>query len=159
MSGSGVDLASVELVEMPLPDMAAAVQRGDVDAAALIEPFATIGRSQGLRDVLRPYSDLRPSLQIGTFLMTERTIEERPELAAAFQAGVRATAEAVRADPESFRAALPEISEVDPELAAEMDLPVWNGTTDRESIELIHAEMVEFGLTEAELDYEGSVLG
>ncbi|WP_049578981.1 ABC transporter substrate-binding protein [Streptomyces sp. SBT349] len=157
LAEAGLDNDDVSFVEMPFPDMPAAIERGDVDAGLLIEPFATIGRSQGLRDIARPYTATRPGLQIGTYLMTSEKVEDDPERAAAFRAGVTATAEAIASDPEAFREALPEISDLAPELASRMDIPVWRGTTDRESIETIHAAMLDIGLTDAELDYEESV--
>ncbi|WP_052852837.1 ABC transporter substrate-binding protein [Streptomyces avicenniae] len=153
----GLGNGDVQLVEMPFPDMPAAMDRGDVDAGLLIEPFATIGRGAGLRDIARPYTATRPNLQIGTYLMTGDEIGEDPELARAFRAGVEATAESIARDPQSFRDALPEISELAPELAAQIDLPDWQGVTDRGSIETIHAVMRDIGLTDAELDYDEAV--
>ncbi|RKN05195.1 ABC transporter substrate-binding protein [Streptomyces radicis] len=157
LAEAGLDNDDVSFVEMPFPDMPAAIERGDVDAGLLIEPFATVGASQGLRAIARPYTTAMPSLQIGTYLMTSDRVAEDPETAAAFRAGVTATAEAIAADPEAFREALPEISDLAPELASRMDLPVWRGTTDRASIERIHATMREIGLTESDLDYEEAV--
>ncbi|ONK11971.1 ABC transporter substrate-binding protein [Streptomyces sp. MP131-18] len=157
LSEAGLGNGDVDFVEMPLPDMPAAIERGDVDAGLLIEPFATIGRSQGLRDVARPYTATRPELQIGTYLMTSEQVAEDPERAAAFRRGVTATAEAIAADPQAFRDALPEISDLAPELAGDMHLPVWRGATDRESIETIHGLMRDIGLTDADLDYAEAV--
>ncbi|TCP57206.1 NitT/TauT family transport system substrate-binding protein [Tamaricihabitans halophyticus] len=154
----GVNIETVEFVEMPLPDLPAAIERGDVDAGLLIEPFGTIGRNQGLREVLRPYTELRPGLQIGTYLMTSDRVADDPELVRAFQRGVQRTADAIRDDPDAFRAELPELSSLDAELAEQAPLPEWRGRTDRASIELIHRAMREFGLTEAELDYPEAVL-
>lgn len=155
----GVDTAQLDFVEMPLPDMPAAIERGDVDAGVLIEPFATTSRSQGLRDVVRPYSETRPGLQIGTFLMTSRMVDDDPAAAEAFQDGVAATASDIAEDPEAFREALPEVSDLEAELAAEMNLPEWSGSTDRESIETVHEVMVEIGLTEEDLDFDDIIVG
>ncbi|GAA3879046.1 ABC transporter substrate-binding protein [Streptomyces sedi] len=154
---AGLTNDDVRFVEMPLPDMPAAIGRGDVDAGVLIEPFATIGTSQGLRPLAGPYVHTRPGLQIGTYLMTSERVAENPELVAAFRAGVERTAESIAEDPDSFREALPEISELAPELAERMNLPVWRGSTNRESVETIHGVMREIGLTEADLDYDGWV--
>lgn len=157
LTEAGLSNDDVSFVEMPLPDMPAAIQRGDVDAGLLIEPFASIGRSQGLRVLASPYVHTRPGLQIGTYVMTSKRVADDPELVAAFQAGVERTARAVAKDPEAFREALPEISDLAPKLASTMNLPVWRGSNDRESIETIHAVMREIGLTDAELDYERAV--
>ncbi|MQA13256.1 MAG: PhnD/SsuA/transferrin family substrate-binding protein [Pseudonocardiaceae bacterium] len=157
LSQRGVDISGVELIEMPFPDMAAAVQRGDVDAGMLIEPFLTQGRAQGLRPVLAPYSDLRPGLQIGTYAMTDQRIAEDPELMQRFQRGVQQTADAIRADPQAFRTALPEIAEFDPDLAQRVNLPQWRGRTDRASVELIKDGMLRYGLIESDLAYDDIV--
>ncbi|UED87997.1 ABC transporter substrate-binding protein [Streptomyces profundus] len=157
LAEAGLSNDDVRFVEMPLPDIPAAIQRGDVDAGLLIEPFASIGRSQGLRVLASPYVNTRPGLQIGTYLMTSDRVADDPELVAAFRAGVERTARSVREDPDAFREALPEISDLSPELAGRMNLPVWRGGTDRESIETVHAMMREIGLTDADLDYERSV--
>ncbi|MFD5316651.1 ABC transporter substrate-binding protein [Streptomyces sp. NPDC127098] len=157
LTEAGLSNDDVRFVEMPLPDIPAAIQRGDVDAGLLIEPFASIGRSQGLRVLASPYVNTRPGLQIGTYLMTSERVADDPELVAAFRAGVERTARSVAEDPDAFREALPEISDLSPELAGEMNLPVWHGGNDRESIEAIHAVMREIGLTDAELDYERAV--
>lgn len=157
LSERGVDISGLQLVEMPFPDMAAAVQRGDVDAGMLIEPFLTQGRAQGLRPVLRPYTELRPGLQIGTYAMTDQHIAENPDLVARFQRGVQQTADAIKADPQAFRAALPEIAEFDPDLAQRVNLPQWRGRTDRGSVELIKDGMLRYGLIESDLSYEDIV--
>ena len=93
---AGLSYDSVEFVEMPFPDMAAAVQAGDVDAAVLIEPFITVAEQQGLKIIGRPYSDLKPGLQIGTYVMTEQYVRSNPDAVEAFQEGVQATADAIR---------------------------------------------------------------
>lgn len=157
LSERGVDISGLQLVEMPFPDMAAAIQRGDVDAGMLIEPFLTQGRAQGLRPVLRPYSELRPGLQIGTYAMTDQRIAENPDLVARFQRGVQQTADAIKADPQAFRAALPEIAEFDPDLAQRVNLPQWRGRTDQGSVELIKDGMLRYGLIESDLSYEDIV--
>jgi NitT/TauT family transport system substrate-binding protein len=154
----GVDRASVRFIEMPFPDMVPAIQRGDVDAGLVIEPFVAIGRSQGLRAVARPYADLRPGLQIGTFLMTTARTREDPQLVASFQAGVQRTADSIRTDPTSFRQALPKIANIDPALVDDVNLSQWKGRTDRPSIELIASLMRRYELMKGEFDYAAVVL-
>jgi ABC-type nitrate/sulfonate/bicarbonate transport system substrate-binding protein len=154
----GVDRARVKLIEMPFPDMVPAIQRGDVDAGLVIEPFAAIGRSQGLRAVARPYSALRPGLQIGTFLMTSTRIAADPQLVASFQAAVQRTADSIRMDPTSFRTALPKIANIDPKLVDDVNLSQWKGRTDRPSIELIASLMRKYDLVKGDLDYDAVVL-
>jgi NitT/TauT family transport system substrate-binding protein len=150
--------SGVKFVEMGFPDMLPALERGDVDAAMLIEPFLTMARNAGMRVVADPYSDARHGLQIGTYLMATKKANENPRLVSAFQAGVRRTAESIHRDPDAFRAALPKIAGVKPALASKIHLPQWNGTTDRASVDLIAAAMRRLGLTDRPFDYATHVL-
>ncbi|MGI8680693.1 MAG: ABC transporter substrate-binding protein [Mycobacteriales bacterium] len=156
---AGLSYDSVEFVEIPFPDMAAAVQSGDVAAAMIIEPFITVAEGQGLQIIGRPFSDLKPGLQIGTYLMTEELVNENPEAVEGFQEGVQATADAIAADPDAFRAALPELGDIDPELAQNVRINLWRGGTDCESLDLIQGLMVEYGLIEEEVDLDAAVVG
>ncbi|GAA3224996.1 hypothetical protein GCM10017691_13480 [Pseudonocardia petroleophila] len=156
---AGLGYDAVEFVEIPFPEMAAAVERGDVAAAMIIEPFITVAEGRGLRIIGRPYTDLRPGLQIGTFLMSERLVGSSPELVASFQQAVQATADSIAADPAAFRAALPRISDTDPALAENVRINLWRGTTDRESLELVMGLMVDYGLVDAPIALDDVVVG
>jgi ABC-type nitrate/sulfonate/bicarbonate transport system substrate-binding protein len=156
---AGLSYDSVQFVEIPFPEMAATVASGDVAAAMIIEPFVTVAEGQGLKIIGRPYSDLRPGLQIGTYLMTAESVASDPEAVEAFQRGVQATADAIAADPDAFRAALPEIGGLDPALAEQVRINLWRGADDRESIELIQELMVEYGLIEEEVDLDTVLVG
>jgi ABC-type nitrate/sulfonate/bicarbonate transport system substrate-binding protein len=156
---AGLTYDSVEFVEIPFPEMAAAIQRGDVAAAMLIEPFITVAEGQGLKIIGRPYTDLRPGLQIGTYLMSRELVQENPDLVQKFQQAVTATADSIAADEQSFRAALPRISQTDPVLAEKVRINQWRGATDRESLELVLGLMVEYKLVEETINLEEAVVG
>jgi len=150
---------AISPVELPFPDILAAITRGDVDAGIVIEPFATIGQAQGLRVVDRPWHAIKPGLQIGTMVMTEQSVAEDPEVAERFARAVQATADDVRADPAAFRAALPQLIEIDPALAEKINLIQWRGASDRESIELTGRLMTDYGLIAEEIDYDEVIVG
>jgi ABC-type nitrate/sulfonate/bicarbonate transport system substrate-binding protein len=159
LEDAGLAPDAVEFVELPFPDMAAAVAAGDVAAAMIIEPFVTLAEQQGLKIIGRPYTDVRPGLQIGTYVMSEQAVQENPEIAEAFLEAVQATADDIREDTEAFRAAIPELGETPPELAQELRLPEWQGANDVESLELIQELMVSYGLIEEPVDLDEVVVG
>ena len=158
LEDEGMAEGAISPVELPFPEILAAIGRGDVDAGILIEPFVTIGEKQGLRVVHRPWVGIKPGLQIGTMIMTEEKINEDPEVAESFARAVKATADDIREDPDAFREALPELAELDPALAEEINLIQWRGESDMESIQLTGELMVEYGLIDEEIDYEEAVL-
>ena len=152
----GVDPNSAKLVELPFPEILAAVQRGDVDAGVVIEPFSTIGQAQGLRVVHRPWWGIKPGLQIGAMIMTDKQIAEDPKLVDAFARAVKKTADEIKANPQAFRAALPALIKLDPALAGKVNLIQWQGDTDPKSVEIIGESMKKYGLLErgVNLDYD-----
>jgi NitT/TauT family transport system substrate-binding protein len=155
----GIPRSKVKLVEMPFPEILAAVQRGDVDAGLEIEPFVTIGEAQGLKVIHRPWVGVKPGLQIGTMVMTEEKISEDPKLVDSFAAAVKCTADTIRQDPEAFRTALPKlIPEMTPEVAQQMNLIQWKGKSDLDSIELTGERLLEYGLIEKPVDYDAVTL-
>ena len=149
---------AISPVELPFPEILAAIGRGDVDAGILIEPFVTIGENQGLRVVHRPWVAIKPGLQIGTMVMAEDKINEDPDVVDAFARAVKATADDIRDDPDAFREALPTLIEIDPALAQEINLIQWRGESDLESIQLTGELMVKYGLIDEEIDYEDAVV-
>lgn len=149
---------AISPVELPFPEILAAIGRGDIDAGIEIEPFVTIGVKQGLRIVHRPWVGIKPGLQIGTMIMTEEKINENPDVVEAFARAVKATADDIREDPDAFRKALPELVDLDPALATEINLIQWRGESDMESIQLTGELMVKYGLIDEEIDYEDAVL-
>jgi NitT/TauT family transport system substrate-binding protein len=158
LEDQGLPKDAIKPVELPFPEILAAIGRGDVDAGILIEPFVTIGEKQGLRVVHRPWVGIKPGLQIGTMVMTEDKIKEDPDLVDAFARAVQATADDIREDPDSFRAALPELVDLDPALAQEINLIQWRGASDMDSITLTGELMKKYGLIDEEPDYEEAVL-
>ena len=158
LEDQGMPEDAISPVELPFPEILAAIGRGDVDAGILIEPFVTIGEKQGMRVVHRPWVGIKPGLQIGTMVMTEEKINEDPDVVDAFARAVKATAEDIRANPDAFREALPSLIDLDAALAQEINLIQWRGESDPESIELTGQLMKEYGLIDEEPDYDEVVL-
>jgi NitT/TauT family transport system substrate-binding protein len=155
----GKPASAISPIELPFPDILAAIGRGDVDAGIVIEPFATIGQSQGLRVVDRPWHAVEPGAQIGTMVMTEQKVNEDPDVAERFARAVQATADDVRDDPASFRKALPELIDLDPALAEKINLIQWRGASDKDSIENTGNLMTKYGLLDKEIDYDEIIVG
>lgn len=158
LENQGIDSSNVTFTELGFPDMLPALEAKDIDAAFLIEPFATMAAGLGARSVLSPYVGMGENSQIGAYVMTAELVEQDPALAADFRAGVKETVDSIAADPQAFRDALPEIADMDPNLVNEIELPVWSGAVDQESLQGVGNWMVEFELIPEEPDYDSIVL-
>jgi ABC-type nitrate/sulfonate/bicarbonate transport system substrate-binding protein len=148
LAKEGVDPSALRLIEVPFPEMAQAVAKGDVDAAFLIEPFLTAAKREGMRVLARPYNGTRPGLQIGSYVVQAGFTEDNADVAEGFANGVARAAEAIEQDPERFRSFLPEASELPPEAAKAVTLPQWRGESDRESLDLLADLMVKYRLVD-----------
>ncbi|MPZ85202.1 MAG: nitrate ABC transporter substrate-binding protein [Actinophytocola sp.] len=157
LEDTGVDVSSVKLIAMPFPDMPAAVEKHQVDAAFVIEPFATIARSQGARSVIRPYVESMANLAVGTYTATEEYIQQNPAVVEAFQAAVAETAKYITDHPDEYRAALPDITKLAPDLAPTVNIPRWGERVDLGSLRFLGEKMATYGLVEKEPDVEAAV--
>lgn len=144
----GVDPESVSYTEIPFPDMVAAVDGGEVDAAFVIEPFRTIGLSAGLRGVFPPFSTFEPGMQVGSIVTTRQYAEDNAAVIDAFQTAHERTARFIAENPEELRQALPDITEIEPGLAESVNLPVWKEQVTRRSVELVAEAMERYGFVE-----------
>lgn len=147
---NGVDPTEVKLVETPFPQMPVSLQGGDIDAARIIEPFATQAANSGAQFLPGGTAGaVKPGLQIGSYVTTRRYLERNPDTVRAFVAGVKATARAIDAKPQEFRDFLIEYADTPPELANQIVLPQWNGDIDKESLELLASLMAKYGISES----------
>lgn len=158
LDAEGIDFSGLEFVEMGFADMLPALDSGDVDAALLIEPFVTTAMNQGFEPMFSPYVESRPGLMIGTYLTSEQFAAESEETVQAFRDGIAATAQDVADDPEAFREALPEISQIDAAAAQELRLPHWSEEADRQSLEFIAEQMLRFDKLDEPADVDELLL-
>jgi NitT/TauT family transport system substrate-binding protein len=83
---AGVDPKSVHLVEVPYPNMGAAIQRGSVDAAFATDPFLTrFEQTLGVRVVLDTISGPTADFPIGCFITSQKFAKQNPKTVAAYQ--------------------------------------------------------------------------
>lgn len=146
----GADGSSIEFVEVPFPEMLAALEGGDIDAAAITEPFLTLATHDGdARQIFCNFSQTQPGLLIDVYFASEQFLADNADVAARFGRAMRRSNEYAADNPDDVRAIIPEYTEIPPEVSEDITLPVWSGEpVDREDLELMGELMVEQGLIE-----------
>jgi NitT/TauT family transport system substrate-binding protein len=100
LRSGGLSLDDVELVELALPDILAALGTKRLDAAMFIEPFQTIARRRGLAAMVVNSTDVLPEYQSGVIVYSQRFPERDVQLArdwmVAYLRGIRAYEDARR---------------------------------------------------------------
>lgn len=141
-----VDISTIKFAEIPLPNVMAALESGQIDAGYAIEPFQTIALSKGFSSIIRMAPEYAPNSQIGLVLTTEPFLAKDPEAVAAFQRGHKKTGEYIREHLDEYRQALVTINKISPDVAKAIQLPTYLAQVNRDTLTAIGKTMVEYGV-------------
>ncbi|TFV67050.1 UNVERIFIED_ORG: thiamine biosynthesis protein [Bacillus sp. AZ43] len=152
----GGDPDAVSFVELPFPDMPAALSGGNVDAVWVPEPF--LGSLQAAGNVVATYSSKEsvPGHPTQMFFTSAQLMESDPELVEDFTAAVEETLEFADANPDAVKAQISTVlPQLPPEAVENVTLEEFGTDLRREEIEQLGELMVEDGLLEEEADVDG----
>jgi len=148
-----VDPKRVNFREVPWPNMADAVLKGQVDGAVLPEPFSTILQQTGKARILAyPYIDTQPGLPLAGWIAEEGWIKEHPQLVEKFVRSIRRGMAVMNEKKAEGLQYLIEFTQMKPELAQKVALDVLDTRVDSEGLQRYADLMVRHGLLKAPLD-------
>jgi NitT/TauT family transport system substrate-binding protein len=139
---AGGDAEAVQFVELPFPNMVAAVADGSVDAAFTVEPFATVGKGQGMRAVASPYTQTDDDLTVAGYFTSDQYVAENPEIVQAFAEAMVEAQQYATDHSDEARAVLGSYTQIDPAVAADLTLPRYQTEINRDSV----AKLLELGV-------------
>jgi NitT/TauT family transport system substrate-binding protein len=148
----GVDPGSVKLLEVPFPESAAALDRGRVDAVWAPEPFLTQILEAGGNEVLAPILELGKEFVNGTYATSEQYIAENGDVVERFARAMNKSTQYAMDNPEEARASIPQFTQIPPEIAEKMRLPVWKTEIDRQQLQELVGYTRKYGVIGAEVD-------
>jgi NitT/TauT family transport system substrate-binding protein len=149
---AGGDPSAVNFVEMPFPEMPAAVVSRRVDAALVVEPFLTLSKDRGARVIASSFVDAAPNLTIATYFTSQQTIDERQDVAARFTEAITRSLAYAQTHPQEARQALLGYTQIAPDVANRLTLPAWPAQINRTSVQTLSELMVEDGLVTRKVD-------
>jgi NitT/TauT family transport system substrate-binding protein len=150
----GVDVDSFEFVEVPFPDMNAALEAGRVDGACVVEPFVTQGKAGKARGIDPFYVRTAPDLTVATYFTSKQYAEENADVVDRFVRAMNKSLEYAESHPDEVRDVLLEYTEIPPEAAEAIKLPIWRPDLNRPTIELLSQLSKKYGLIEEEPDLD-----
>ncbi len=123
----GVDIAKIRLVEVPFPQMGAALASGSVDAILVLEPFVTITTENGTAKVLEPAAlkSYGERFLIAAWFAQQSWIEENKEAAAGFRRAMLKASQYIEDNPKKARDVLTRHTKLTAELAQTITLPYF----------------------------------
>lgn len=154
----GVDPAQVQFIEMPFPDMTAALQRGAIDAAWAVEPFQTGMTEAGMTKLFSNFSGKTATAPLAGIAMTEKFVKDNPNTAAAFARAVEKANAELAQNPEVVREMVPTYTKTTAEVAGKMTLPTWAaGYPTADKLQVWNDVMVDLGALQQPVDLKDIV--
>ena len=157
MEKAGADPQSVDFVEMPYPNMPAALERGDVDAAWTTEPFRTQILDAGGTIVASPMTDLADNFDSAFYFASQETLQKNPELVERFRRALAKSFEFAAANDDEVRTIIQDYAKITPELAGKVQMSKWHKDVNMDALEKLGTAARTYGVLEKEPDYQALI--
>lgn len=152
LKSDNVDPSSVHYVQVPFPEMATALQKGQVDAAIMVEPFATAAAKQlGAHKVIDTCSGPTDKEPLSGYMATNQFVEKNPKTVAAFQRAIKA-AQAIAADRKVVEDTLPTFTKIDKKTASVITIGNYPTSMKAERLQRVADLMKSAGILSSPLD-------
>ena len=134
----GLDPGSVKLLEVPFPEMGAALERGSVDAINIAEPFSSAEMAKGARLIDTPLvtvADGKGNFPNAGWATTEKLMSQDSDVVEGMTRALEKSVEYAREHPDAAKKVIPEFTSLTPEQVDKIRLPYWNAKVDRPLLE------------------------
>ena len=147
----GGDSKSVKFIEVPFPEMGAAMDTHRVDATLPTEPYTTSLRSR-VRSLGGQWEAMKMPFPIFAFFATETWLAAHGETAVTFASVIRQTAVWANGHRKESALMLAKFANLDPQLAATMGRSTYGTTLDPAMIQPIIDIQVKYGMMASPID-------
>lgn len=159
LEAAGVDPASVELVEIPFPDMGAALERGDVDVIWAVEPGVSAAREElGAVTVIDSFAADMAGFPVAGYQVSADFAARNPNTVAAFRRAIEHAAQLANDDRDLLVATVEGYANLRAGLAAELAFPTFRGGLEAATLQRVYDAMIEHGFADPGLDVPSLVL-
>jgi NitT/TauT family transport system substrate-binding protein len=149
-----VALDKLKFTEVPFPDMNAALEAGRVDAACVVEPFVSQGKAGKARGIDPFYVRTAPDLTVATYFTSTQYAEQNGDVVDRFVEAMNKSLTYAQENPDEVRKALLDYTEIPPEAAEQITLPVWRTDLNVPTIEKLSELSLKYGLIEEQPDLD-----
>jgi NitT/TauT family transport system substrate-binding protein len=158
VEAEGADIDKVKLVEVPLPETIATLERGNVDAAYVAEPFRVQALKAGYRSIGAPSYLGSPEGSTSGYFTVKPFVERDRATVDAFARAMHKSAEYAQANLDEVRAEIVKYTKLDAAVVAEMNLPPFSAELTVSSLEKIIGQIKTVGWIKTTPDAKSMVL-
>ncbi|GGW47834.1 ABC transporter substrate-binding protein [Streptomyces caelestis] len=151
---AGGDPDKVNFVELAFDQMPAALGKGQVDAAMVVEPATATVKSQGGVQIASPLVDVAPDLTVAMYFTSTAYAQQNPELVKKFQAATAESLAYADAHPDEARQIVTTYTKIPAAVLKKVTLPKWPAEANRSSIEALMKLGEEDGLFKSTPDLD-----
>jgi NitT/TauT family transport system substrate-binding protein len=155
---AGADYEKVKYVEVPFPDMNAALESGRVDAAFQVEPGYSGGLAAGSKTLSNPYEAMAENYTVATYFASRQYIGEQRDVVDRFVRAMQKSLDYAAGHDDEVRAIVGTYTEIPQEVLDAMNLPVWKADLNEPTIEQTAEKAQEYGFIEEPPDLEEMIL-
>jgi len=148
LAKQGVDHTTVKFLEVPFPEMPAALKAGRVDAILAAEPFLSVALADGAKEIDAPFVSVEKNFSIGVYAVSETFDRERPEVVDAFVRAMNRSVQYAADNPDEVRRILPTFTKIAEAAAKKMRLAHFSPEERRDSLELQMELTKKYGIIE-----------
>jgi len=131
----GGDPAELAFEAIPFPEMPAALQAGQVDAAWVVEPQLSEALTQGSQVIASNFVDTAPDLTVAMYFTGSGLTTQDPGLVQRFTAAINESLEYANRHPDEVRDIIGTYTPITDVVRTSMILPQWPHDINRPSLE------------------------
>jgi NitT/TauT family transport system substrate-binding protein len=146
LSADGVSASSLHYVQVPFPDMVAALQAGRVNAISAVEPFLSAALAAGGKLVTSTCAGPAAGFPLSGYETTQSWVQRHAAAARAFQQALEKGNAYADAHPSVVRSLLPTYTSISATAAASMPLGSYPGALTAASMQRVATLMRGGGL-------------
>jgi NitT/TauT family transport system substrate-binding protein len=155
---AGVDYESVKYVEVPFPEMGAALEAKRVDAAFTVEPAYSGAVGAGGTAIFSSYVQTAPNLTVATYFASKQYIAENGEVVERFQRAIEKSLDYAAQNEAEVRAVVGEYTEIPAEVTDKIHLPTWKSDLNEPTIQTLSDLSLKYGFIEEQPSLDELIL-
>jgi NitT/TauT family transport system substrate-binding protein len=145
LKANGVDYKKIKYIEVPFPDMPAALDSGRVPAAWMVEPFVSQVKAAGGKTLATPFEQTAPNLTIATYFTSKKYAQENPDVIERFARAMNKSLDYAQSHPDEVRQIVTTYTKIPAAAAEKMSLPTWKADLNQPTIEKTAQLAQEYG--------------
>jgi NitT/TauT family transport system substrate-binding protein len=151
---AGVDPSKVQFVEIPFPDVPAALESKRVDAAFAVEPFVGASLAAGAKKLATPFEEVAPDLTIAQYFTSEKYAQENPDVVERFKRAMNKSLEYASNNPDEVRRIITTYTKTPKDVAEKMTLPKWSAEVNADAMNTLVELSKKYGVLKGDVDVD-----